>query len=98
MNEFDQSFKRGLTDYAAKIASIYLAAPADTINCLRFGSVCGMLNETYLRLVKEKELPPIEEIDEKTKTRIWLLAKGLSEDKKRCIEISRSIYLLESIT
>lgn len=91
---WDESFK----DYAVKIANIYQAHPAGLIQSLRLGSIAGCLNESYLSLVREKELAPIENIDPLVKTRIWNRAKELTEDQKQRIEISRSIYLLEELT
>jgi hypothetical protein len=90
---WNEDFKQ----YAVRLAMIYKTAPEDTIKCLRLGSVAGCLNESYLSLVREKEIVPIEQIAEERKVKIWKQAKSLSESKNDCILISRSIYLLQEL-
>lgn len=91
---WDQSFK----EYAVQIAGIYKNNPAEIVNCLGFASVSGCLNETYLSLVKTKELDPIEKLDNSVKEELWNQAKELTTSKKQGIEIARSIYLLNALT
>lgn len=98
MNEFKQTWNESFKKYAVDIARIFLTNRQQIINCLALDSVCGSLNETYLSLVSEKELEPIENISQSEKERIWNLAKGLSDKKAKCILICRSIYLLEKLT
>ena len=97
-SEFIKTWNQSFKNYAVDIAKIYMVDPQGILNCLVFDSVCGSLNETYLSLVGEREIEPIENIDLKEKSRIWNKAKQLSTSEKKCILISRSIYLLEKIT
>lgn len=91
---WNEDFKK----YAVDIAIIYNREPESIMNCLRFKSVSGSLNESYLSLVREKQLIPLELLNHSEKIRLWEKAKCLGTDKQDCINISRSIYLLEQLT
>lgn len=91
---WDQSFK----EYAIQIARIYKNNPAQIISCLSFGSVSGCLNETYLSLVRSKDLPPVEMLENDQKMQLWKQAKEITENQRQRIEVSRSIYLLNELT
>lgn len=98
MNEFKKTWDESFKNYAVGIAMFYKNNPEHIIECLKFDSVCGSLNETYLSLVSDKEIEPIETIQAEEKQRIWERSKQLSDNKAKCILISRSIYLLEKLT
>jgi hypothetical protein len=98
MSEFKQTWNESFKNYAIDIARIFVHEPEHIINCLKFDSVCGSLNETYLALVREKEIDPLEILEHNEKLRIWDLAKTLSNREDKCVLISRSIYLLEKLT
>lgn len=98
MNEFTKTWNQSFKNYAVDIAMIYKNNPDHIIDCLRFDSVCGSLNETYLSLVSEKEIEPIENLSREEKERLWKKAIGLTGEKEKRILISRSIYLLEKLT
>lgn len=96
--EFALTWNQSFKNYAADLSRIYIKQPESIINCLGFSSVSGCLNECYLSLVKEKELVPIEILPESEKLRLWIKAKQIGQGKKQCIEVSRSLYLLEQLT
>jgi hypothetical protein len=98
MSEFKKTWNESFKNYAIDIAKIYVHQPEHIINCLKFDSVCGSLNETYLALVSEKEIDPLEKLEQAEKLRIWETAKTLSDEKNKCVLISRAIYLLEKLT
>lgn len=91
---WNEAFK----EYAVNIAQKFTNDPAQTTKELQWPSVSGCLNECYLCLVKEKELVPIEILPESEKMRLWIKAKQIGQGKKQCIEVSRSLYLLEQLT
>jgi len=62
------------------------------------GSMLDFVDELYCELVKRGEVDPIKNIREKDKKRYWIAAKKTGvEDKKKLIQIARSIYLCEKI-
>lgn len=77
------------------MARIYKAAPQDFMKSLAFGSILGCLNETYMALVKEKELDPIEALPAERKAELWNRSAKIAEKRSERILVSRSIYLLE---
>jgi hypothetical protein len=93
MGWWDNEFKK----YAESIAIIYKNDPEKVLCCMSTESVPGCLNETYLSLVKEKEILPMEKIDHWLKLTFWDLSKKYSTDKKQRINISRSLYLLDKL-
>lgn len=97
-SEFEQTWNQSFKNYAIDIARIYSVNPVEILNCLGFPSVSGSLNETYMALVKEKELNPIEMLDPKTKNELWEKSKEYTTDKKQREFICRSIYLLNALT
>lgn len=98
MQDFKITWKESFKNYAVDIAKIYVNNPDHITECLKFDSVCGSLNETYLALVGDKEIEPIESIELERKERIWNRSKELGDKKEKCVLISRSIYLLEVLT
>ena len=85
-------------DYAVDISKLYREHPENILNCLGFVSVHGSLNETYQMLVREKQILPIEEIDEHEKQILWTTSLKYSEKKQVRVLICRSIYLLNELT
>jgi hypothetical protein len=98
MSDFTVTWNQSFKNLAVDLAKIYVHQPEHIINCLKFDSVCGSLNETYLALVSEKEIDPLEKLEQAEKLRIWETAKTLSDEKNKCVLISRAIYLLEKLT
>lgn len=98
MNEFDKTWREGLTDYAIKIAKIYAIHPEQILNVMGFESVVGTLNQTYISLVNNNELPKIESLPVERKIELWEKSKVYSDSKKQCELICRSIYLLDELT
>jgi 3'-phosphoadenosine 5'-phosphosulfate (PAPS) 3'-phosphatase len=98
MNEFEKTWIDSFKNYAVDIALIYKNHPVQILNCLGFKSVVGCLNETYMALVRTKELKPIEMLDIQTKNELWKKSKEYSTNKSQCELICRSIYLLNELT
>jgi hypothetical protein len=97
-SEFRKTWNESFARYAIDISLIYKNNPAEILNCLRFESVNGSLNETYQMLVKEGEIQPIETIEPGEKLKLWDKAKEYSDKKETCVMICKSIYLLNELT
>lgn len=84
--------------HAVDVAKIYQLYPEKILICMRFESLVNCLNESYLILVKKKELEPIENISKDEKIRYWNISVEYSQDRKHRERVCRSIYLLDKLT
>jgi hypothetical protein len=91
---WDQEFK----NYSVQIGRKFIEDPENVKKSLAFKSNSGSLYQTYLSLIKNGELTPIEQLDDDRKRDLWEQAKEVSSDVQQCIVISKCIYLLEEIT
>lgn len=98
MNDFNLTWNQSFKNYAVIIAHEFMNDKQTIERDLKWPSISGSLNQCYLSFVKEKELVPIEILPESEKLRLWIRAKQIGQGKKQCIEVSRSLYLLEQLT
>jgi hypothetical protein len=90
---FEASMKKLFED----IARIYIGDPDQVLSCLSTESVTGCINECYQIYVREKELIPLDELEESEKRRLWDESIKYCCTKKGRVMVARSIYLLEKM-
>lgn len=98
MSDFEKTLSQGFMEYAVKIANRYKKDPEGEIKCLVFKSVLDPLIENYNRLVKENEIPKLEDLAEDHKLALWEKSKQVSGEKFKRILICKAIYLLDVLT
>lgn len=82
------------TDRLLEICSIYRENKPLVFEMLKkFSSPVTILSEVYLKLVKGKEITPLEELPESEKREIW----GLSAGQEDRLKWSRAFYTLKII-
>jgi hypothetical protein len=98
-SDFDKTWIESFKNYAVDIGRIYKNNPGEILNCLKFDSVLGSLNETYQALVKDGDIKPVEGLEVSVKRQLWEQSKQYGEGSdSRCILICKVIYLLNEIT
>jgi hypothetical protein len=83
--------------YAVKIGRMYKDNPEQVLDSLRFDSVLESLNETYQCLVKENEIPRLEDLATDHKEFLWIKSKQYSDEQAKRIRICKAIYLLDML-
>lgn len=98
MSDFKKTWNKGIEDLTIMIAKRYMQDPGAEIRSLEFKSVLDPLIERYNYLVKENEMPKLEDLAEDHKLMLWEKAKQISTEKTKCIMICKAIYLLDVLT
>lgn len=96
------SWTANLVDGLVEIsADYYFRKEGDEKYFVAFYSVnCWALNALYLRLVNNKEIKPIEQIEQNKKEEYWRISSlynGNSANSTR-VEVTKGIYVLDLIT
>lgn len=97
-SDFINIWNDGFADYAIKIAGRYKEDPERELKSLGFKSILDPLLITYTRLVNEKEIPKLEDLNEDHKKALWLKSKQVSNEHFKRIAVCKAIYLLETLT
>lgn len=97
-SDFEKTWNQGFEELAVKIASRYKDDPEQEIENLKFKSIRDPLIERYNQLVKENEIPKLEDLAEDHKKSLWEKSKLLSDEMFKRIAICKAIYLLDVLT
>lgn len=98
MSDFEESWKQGFLDYAAKLSRRYLANPDEVLAAIACKSVLESLMETYKLLISEGQIPKLEDLPEGHKAALWDKSKQYSDERFKRIAICKSIYMLDVLT
>lgn len=77
---------------------MYQENPEQVLSTLGFDSVLGSLHETYQCLVRENEIPKLEDLAKDQKEAFWIKSRQYGEEKEKRILICKALYLLDVLT